>query len=96
MKGKKGKGKREKEKGKEIIAETPLFYRVSQKRKDGNMVELFKKPIYATQRRALQEGLNRILYEGILVEIEVEPVKKEEQAMMMMEATEEELLQFTK
>ena len=96
MKGKKGKGKREKEKGKEIIVENPLFYRVSQKRKDGNMVELFQKPIYATKRRALQEGLKRILYEGLLVEIEVKPLEMEEKAMMMMEATEEELLQFTK
>ena len=96
MKKKKIKDKSEKIKVEEIIVEIPLFYSVSQKRKARNMVKLFPKPIYATKRRALQEGLNRILYEGLLVEIEVKPLEMEEKAMMMMEATEEELLQFTK
>jgi len=78
------------------LGEAPMFHQIYQKMNNGKLVHLFKKPIFCTQRKALELGLEKCVFENNLVEIEIKPLSKEEQALKILEATEDDLMRYTR
>jgi len=85
-----------KRKANEELDEVKKFYQVSQILHSGKKVKLYPRPIYCSQRRGLELGLERFKNEGNPVIIEVMPLSREEQARELLNATEEDLLKYTK
>jgi len=80
----------------ETQEEVKKFYQISQVLHSGEKVKLYPRPIYCSQRRGLELGLERFKNEGNPVQIEVMPLKQDEQARELLNATEEDLLKYTK
>ena len=80
----------------ETQEEVKKFYQISQVLHSGEKVKLYQRPIYCSQRRGLELGLERFKNEGNPVQIEVMPLKQDEQVRELLNATEEDLLKYTK
>lgn len=74
----------------------PKFYRISQILNNGISNPLFPKPVYCTQSKGLQLGLSKCNPEFDLVTIEVKALDPAGQKTAMLEATESDLIQYTK
>jgi len=90
------KKREKKRKANEELDEVKKFYKISQILHSGKKVKLYPRPIYCSQRKGLELGLERFKNEGNPVQIEVMPLKQDEQARELLNATEEDLLKYTR
>ncbi len=73
----------------------PQFHRISQLLNNGTLHPLFPKPVFCTQAKGLVLGLSKHTFEDNLITIEVKALDPSEQKLMMLEATESDLTQYT-
>ena len=75
---------------------TPAFHQINQIMNDGTVKPLFKKPVFCTQEIGLELGIKNCTIEGNLITIQVKRLTPDQQAAMLLESTELDLLKYTK